>query len=134
MSPITRIICGVLGVGGIAAIAFNANSTGGIAIDFAFISSIFGVFVFLYVALFGASPWRESVARDNDERKMTRYKWQLFWVSTIAFLAVATAFLAKKGVFDEANLVVLVMIGFLFALVGVALYFYIKDRPEDIHR
>ena len=63
---------------------------------------------------------------------MSPYKWQLFWVSTIAFLAVATAFLAKKGVFDDSSLVVLVMVGVLFALVAVALYFYVKDRPEDI--
>ena len=64
---------------------------------------------------------------------MSPYKWQLFWVSTIAFLAVATAFLAKKGVFDDASPVVLVMVGVLFGLVAVALYFYVKDRPEDIN-
>lgn len=45
---------------------------------------------------------------------------------------MATSLLSKKGVFEKVNLVVLGIVGFMFALVGVALYVYAKDRPEDL--
>jgi cytochrome bd-type quinol oxidase subunit 2 len=129
MSPITRVICGVLGVGGVAAIAFNAVANGGLEADFTFISSLLGGFVFLYIALFGTLPWRDS--GEIEEGEMSRSKWQMFWIALVTFMTVATAFLAKKGVFREADVVVLALVGMMFAAVGIALYLYIKNRAED---
>lgn len=133
MSPIARSICGVLGFGGIVAIAFNAYSEGGVNLDFVFYSGLFGAFVFLYVAISGNPPWSETSYFDDGERKMSRVKWQKFWVATVTFLAICTAFLAEKGVFENADIVTLLIVGLLFAVVGVALYVYVKGRPEDIH-
>ncbi len=131
MSPITRAVCGFLGFGGVAAIAFNAIAKGGVEVDFTFISSLLGGFVFIYAALFGTLPWGGS--DDVEEGEMSKSKWQMFWVALIVFLTVATAFLAKKGVFQYADVVVLALVGMMFAVVGIALYFYIKNRTEDIN-
>ena len=66
MSPIVRTICGVLGISGVAAIAFNAFREGGIEPDFMLFGSLFGAFVFLYAAFFGSLPWGASDERDGD--------------------------------------------------------------------
>ena len=63
---------------------------------------------------------------------MSNNKWQMFWAAVVVFLVIATLVISEKGVFDETNLVVLVIVGFMFALVGVALYVYVKDLPEDL--
>lgn len=63
--------------------------------------------------------------------KMTNKKWLEFWSAIIIFLLMTTHYLFRKGVFNDADLVVLGIIGFLFCAVGVALYVYIKERTED---
>jgi len=133
MSPIIRAISGVLGFGGVAAIAFNAYSKGDFEADFLFFSSLLGGFAFLYIAFFGVLPWGASDNREVEKGAMSKSKWQLFWIAIVVFLAVATAFLAEKGVFQEASIVVLAIVGISFAVIGVALYFYIRDRAEDIN-
>lgn len=122
----------MLGFAGVAAIAFNAYSEGSIEFDFRLFSSLLGGFLFLYVAFFGALPWGTPGGRDGDKKEMSKPKWQMFWAAVVVFLIVATSFLSSKGVFEEANFVVLGIVGLSFALVGVALYFFIKDRPEDL--
>ena len=62
ISPIIRIVSGVIGILGFAAIAFNASRDGGIKLDFMLFASFFAGFIFLYVAFFGTYPWdRKSV-------------------------------------------------------------------------
>lgn len=131
-SSTVRVICGVLGFAGVAAIGFNAFSEGIIEFDFMLFGSLLGGFLFLHVAFFGALPWGTSSGRGGDKGKMSKTKWQIFWGAFVIFLVMATSLLSKKGVFEKANLVVLGMVGFMFALVGVALYVYVKDRPEDL--
>jgi cell division protein FtsW (lipid II flippase) len=122
----------VLGFAGVAAIAFNAYSEGSIEPDFMLFSSSLGGFLFLYVAFFGALPWGAPSDRDGGKEEMSKTKWQMFWAAVVVFLVIVTSFLSSKGVFEEADLVVLVIVGLLFALVGVALYLFIRDRPEDL--
>lgn len=131
-TPSIRVICGVLGFAGVAAIAFNAYVEGGIEIDLQLLAGLLGGFLFLHVAFFGALPWGMPGDHGDGKKAMSRPKWQMFWAAFVVFLAMATWFLSRKGVFDEASLVVLSMVGFLYALVGVALYFFIKDRPENL--
>ena len=131
-SPTVRVICGILGFAGVAAIAFNAYSEGSIEFDFTLFSSLLGGFLFLYAAFFGALPWGRSSGRGGDKERMSNNKWQMFWDAVVVFLVIATLVISEKGVFEETNLVVLVIVGFMFALVGVALYVYVKDLPEDL--
>jgi uncharacterized membrane-anchored protein len=129
MSAITRIICGVLGLGGVAAIVFNANARGNLEADFFFVSGLLGGLAFLYIAMFGT---RLSGEPDRIEKgEMSKGKWQMFWIAIVAFLTFATVFLAKKKVFQQADIVVLALVGMMFSVVGIALYFYIKNRAED---
>ena len=132
MSRVIRIVCGLLGFGGVAAAAFNAISKGGVQADFTTTSTLIGSFIFLYAAFFGTIPWGGPDEVEQGPNEMTKSKWQVFWIAFVAFLVVATAFLAEKGVFLEADIVVLALVLLLFALVGIALYFYIRSRPEDI--
>ena len=129
MSPITRIVCGVLGLGGAVAIFSGAYTNNGFDVDFALISGMVALFVFLYAAIFGVLPWGLIEDRDNGESRMSQTKWRMFWGASIAFLLTATAYLAAQGVFENADLVVLVIVGILFAIVGVAMYLYIRDHP-----
>ena len=64
---------------------------------------------------------------------MSKSKWQMYWIAIVVFLVMTTTFLARKGVFREADIVVLALVGLMFAVVGVALYFYIKNRAEDFN-
>ena len=67
ISPIIRVLSGVIGILGFAAVAFNALQDGGIKPDFMLFASFFAGFIFLYVAFFGTYPWdRKSV--DDVER------------------------------------------------------------------
>jgi nicotinamide riboside transporter PnuC len=133
MSPITRAICGVLGVGGVAAIAFNAIAKGGFEFDSAFFTSLIGGFIFLYAAFFGTFPWGGLDHAEGEEREMSKSKWQKFWIVFVTFLIVATGFLAKKGVFQNADIVVLALVFMMFVIVGIALYFFIRSRTEDVN-
>ena len=118
-------------VGGVAAIAFNAIEKGGLEADFTFFGSLLGGSLFLYAALFGTLPWGDPGQVEKGE--MSKSKWQMYWIAMVAFLTVATAFLARKGVLQEADVVVLALVGLMFGAVGIALYFYIKNRAEDIN-
>jgi hypothetical protein len=57
ISPFIRILSGLIGVLGIAAIAFNVLQNGGLDPSIVLLTSFFAGFVFLYVALFGTYPW-----------------------------------------------------------------------------
>lgn len=131
MSRVIRTVCGVLGFGGVAAAAFNAMSEGGLQADFTTTSTLLGGFIFLYAAFFGTLPWGGTDEVVQGPNEMTRSKWQMFWIAFVAFLTVATAYLVEKGIFREADIVVLALVFLLFACVGIALYFYIKSRSED---
>lgn len=51
-----RIICGTLGVLGLAAIGFDAVQTGHIRPSFILFTKLFAIFIFLYVAMFSTNP------------------------------------------------------------------------------
>ena len=51
-----RLICGILGVLGIATLIFNFNNTGKIEISFLSLASAFALFIFLFVAIQGTNP------------------------------------------------------------------------------
>jgi nicotinamide riboside transporter PnuC len=60
ISPFIRIVSGVIGVLGFAAIAFNVSQNGGVNPSIVLLASFFAGFVFLYVALFGTYPWNRT--------------------------------------------------------------------------
>jgi len=64
MSPLIRVISGVIGVLGFAAIAFNASQDGGLQPGVMLFASFFAGFIFLYAAFLGTYPWDRS---DDDE-------------------------------------------------------------------
>lgn len=66
ISPIVRVISGVIGILGFAAIAFNASQDGGTKLDFMLFASFFAGFVFLYVSFFGKYPWDRKSVDDTD--------------------------------------------------------------------
>lgn len=61
-----RVISGVIGILGFAAIAFNASQDGGIKLDFMLFASFFAGFIFLYVSFFGKYPWDRKSRDDTD--------------------------------------------------------------------
>ena len=66
ISPLVRIVSGVIGVLGFVAIAFNASEDNGLEIDFALIASFFAGFVFLFVSLFGKYPWDRNGPHERE--------------------------------------------------------------------
>lgn len=66
ISPIIRIVSGLIGIAGFAAIAFDAVQDGGIKPDFMLFASFFAGFIFLYVALFGTYPWSKNSIDDVE--------------------------------------------------------------------
>jgi hypothetical protein len=67
ISPVVRVISGLTGVLGFAAIAFEASQEGGFQLNAMLLTSFFAGFVFLYVSFFGKYPWEKSNADDTDE-------------------------------------------------------------------
>ena len=67
ISPFIRIVSGVLGVLGFAAIAFNASQDGGLNVDIVLFASVFAGFIFLYVAFFGKYPWSNAEPDESDD-------------------------------------------------------------------
>ena len=63
--------------------------------------------------------------------KMTKRKWLEFWWAIIIFSLMTTYYLFQKGVFSDADFVVLGIVGLVFCAVGAALYFFIKGRNDD---
>jgi hypothetical protein len=51
-----RLICGILGVLGIATLIFNFSNTGEIEISILSLASAFALFIFLFVAIKGTNP------------------------------------------------------------------------------
>lgn len=64
-----RIACGVLGIPGIAAIAFQAVRDGAIEPNLLLFSKLFAGFVFLWVAFFAAAPFDIALRHDDDKRQ-----------------------------------------------------------------
>lgn len=67
ISALQRMISGVLGALGFAAIAFRASQDGGLDLDFMLIASVFAGFIFLYVSFFGKYPWDVNKSDDAEE-------------------------------------------------------------------
>ena len=132
ISPFVRAISALLGVASFASIANNAAKAGSVEPDSGFVVSLLGGVIFLYAAFFGSIPWDVSSIDDGDKATMTKGKWQMFWGAVVVFLVMATVSLYEKGVFAEADLVVLGIVALLFCFVGVAIYFYVKGRSDDL--
>jgi hypothetical protein len=66
ISPAIRVLSGIIGILGFAAIAFNAVQDGGIRLDFMLFASFFAGFIFLYVAFFGTYPWNKKSVDDVE--------------------------------------------------------------------
>jgi len=67
ISPFVRVVSGVIGVLGFAAIAFNASQKGGLEFDVLLLAKFFAGFIFLFVAFFGKYPWVSSKTPESDE-------------------------------------------------------------------
>jgi hypothetical protein len=65
-SVLIRTACGVLGILGVGAIGLSAVHDGGIQPTFILFVKLFAGFVFLYVAIFGASPLDIRAHDDHD--------------------------------------------------------------------
>jgi len=57
ISPIIRVVSGVIGILGVAAIPLNALRDGNLQPGWVLFASFFAGFVFLYVSFFGKYPW-----------------------------------------------------------------------------
>jgi hypothetical protein len=57
ISPFIRVVSGVIGILGFAAVAFNALQDGGLKPDVVLFARFFAGFIFLFVAFFGKYPW-----------------------------------------------------------------------------
>ena len=68
-SVLTRMVCGVLGLLGVAAIGFNAVQDGAIQPNFMLFAKMLAGFVFLYVAIVGISPLDMRSHDDDGNRK-----------------------------------------------------------------
>ena len=55
-SRTVRVVCGVLGLLGLFAIAFHYLATGELSWGFLLFAQFFAIFLFLYVAIWGVSP------------------------------------------------------------------------------
>lgn len=64
ISPIIRVVSGVIGILGFGAIAFNAVQVGGLKPGLMLFASFFAGFIFLFVALFGKYPWDRAERSD----------------------------------------------------------------------
>lgn len=61
-----RSVCGILGILGLAAIGFEAVHDAGIQPGFMLFVKLWACFIFLYVALFAASPLETMSGHDQD--------------------------------------------------------------------
>lgn len=130
-SPLIRLLCGILGFAGAGAIAFNVFKRGSVEPDFTFFASLLGTYFFVYVAFYGESPTSEPGAPVADSGPMTAGQWRVFWAAFVVSIASMTYFLLKKGVFDSGSPVVLLIVGVAFALIGIAIYLFVKGRTDD---
>ncbi|MGA8204092.1 MAG: hypothetical protein WB812_06195 [Woeseiaceae bacterium] len=66
VSPFIRVLSGIIGMLGFAAIAFNASQNGGIKLNLMLFASIVSGYIFLYVAFFGTYPWHRKSTDDVE--------------------------------------------------------------------
>ena len=66
VSPSIRVICGILGVLGFAAIAYNASQANEVRPGIGLYTSFIVGFIFLFVSFFGKYPWDTSDSEDED--------------------------------------------------------------------
>ena len=64
ISPFIRVVSGVIGMLGFAAIAINAMQGDGLKPDVMLFASFFAGFIFLFVAFFGKYPWDRAERED----------------------------------------------------------------------
>jgi hypothetical protein len=64
ISPFIRVVSGVIGFLGVAAIPLNALRDGSLQPTIVLFASLFAGFVFLYVAFFGKYPWDRTEPDD----------------------------------------------------------------------
>ena len=62
-SKLVRIVCGTLGLLGLAAIAFNFFRTGEFTFGFLLFAQLFAIFLFIYVAIWGVSPVEDRLKK-----------------------------------------------------------------------
>ena len=67
ISPFVRVISGLIGITGFAAIAFNSLREGGLQLDVMLFASFFAGFIFLYVSFFGKYPWDKTEVDESDD-------------------------------------------------------------------
>ena len=62
---------------------------------------------------------------------MSPEKWHYFRVAFLAFVIVASLMIYDQGGFSSMGLVGLGILLLALAAVGVAIYFFVRDEPED---
>jgi hypothetical protein len=62
-SKLIRIVCGILGLLGLGAIAFNYFHTGEFSFSFLLFAQLFAIFLFIYVAIWGVSPIEDRLKK-----------------------------------------------------------------------
>jgi len=62
---------------------------------------------------------------------MSPEKWRYFRIGLVVFALVASLVIYEQGGFAAMGLVGVGILILAFALVGLLLYYYVKDRSED---
>lgn len=62
---------------------------------------------------------------------MSPEKWRYFRHAFVAFVLVASLMIYDQGGFSSMGLVGLGILLVALAAVGVAIYFFVRDEPED---
>ena len=65
---------------------------------------------------------------------MNSEKWRNFRIAFVVFALVASLSIYVQGGFDSLGLVGLGILLLAFAAVGLLLYYFVKDGPEDPFR
>ncbi len=72
-SPAIRTVTGLLGLGGVAAIGYEAVQEGGLRFDALFFlmlfAKLFAAYIFFFVTFFGTSPLAFLEKNDDDREK-----------------------------------------------------------------
>jgi len=62
-SKSVRIVCGILGLAGVAAIAFCYLKTGELSLGFMLFAPLFAIFLFIYVAIWSVNPIEDKLKK-----------------------------------------------------------------------
>ena len=94
------------------------------------------------MVLVGSKISRPAVYRDPPgahgptagvhKRKMSKAKVTRFLVFAGGVIALITAELHEKGVFEEADAGIIGIVCIVLALVALVAYFYVRDLPGDL--